>query len=105
MNIKLKKETKWLLKKNDFEKDFFKTMNNAVFGKTMDNVRKYLYNKLATTNKRRNHLVSELNYHTTKWLSGSLLAIALKKTKVKTNKPVYLGLSILEISKTLMYEF
>ena len=100
MNIKLTKETK-----NDFEKDFFKIMNNAVFGKTMENVRKYLYNKLATTNKRKNHLVSELNYGTTKWLSGSLLAIELKKRKVKANKPVYLGLSILEISKTLMYEF
>ena len=58
-----------------------------------------------TTDKRRNQLVSEPNYHTTKWFSENLLAIEMKKSKVKMNKPVYLGLSILEISKTLMYEF
>ena len=57
------------------------------------------------TDKRRNQLVSEPNYHTTKWFSGNLLATEMKKKKVKMNKPVYLGLSILEISKTLMYEF
>ena len=88
--------------KNDFEKDFFKLMNNAVFGKTMENVRKHRYIKLVTTVKRINQLVSEPNYHTTKWFSENLLAIEVKKTKVKLNKPVQLGLSILEISKTLM---
>ena len=76
-------------------------MNNSVFGKTMENVRKHRDIKLVTTDKRRNQLVSEPNYHTTKWFSESLL----KKIKVKMNKPVYLGLSVLEISKTLMYEF
>ena len=80
-------------------------MNNAVFGKTMENVRKHRDIKLVTTKKRRNQLVSEPNYHTTKWFSEKLLAIEMKKTKVKLNKPVYLGLSILGISKTLMYEF
>ena len=79
-------------------------MNNAVFGKTMKNVRKHRDIKLVTTDQRRNQLVSEPNYHTTKWFSENLLAIEMKKTKVKMNKPVYLGLSILEISKTLMYE-
>ena len=88
--------------KNDFEKDFFKLMNNADFGKTMENVRKHRYIKLVTTVKRINQLVSEPNYHTTKWFSENLLAIEVKKTKVKLNKPVQLGLSILEISKTLM---
>ena len=91
--------------KNDFEKDLFKLMNNAVFGKTMENVRKHRDIKLVTTDKRKNRLVSEPNYHTTKWFSKKLLAIEMKKTTVKMNKPIYLGLSILETSKTLMYEF
>ena len=80
-------------------------MNNAVFGKTMENVKKHRDIKLVTIDKRRNKLVSEPNYDTTKWFSENLLAIEMKKTKVKMNKPVYLGFSILEISKTLMYEF
>ena len=100
MNTELRKQSK-----NDFEKDFFKLMNNAVFGKTMENVIKHRDIKLVTTDKRRNQLVSEPNYHTTKWFSENLLAIEIKKTNIKMNKPVYLGLSILEISKTLMYEF
>ena len=91
--------------KNDFEKDFFKLMNNAVFGKTMENVRKNRDIKLVTTDKRRNQLVSEPNCHEIKWFSENLVAIEMKKTKVKMNKPIYLGLSILEISKILMYEF
>ena len=91
--------------KNDFEKDFFKLMNNAVFGKTMENVRKQRDIRLVTTDKRRNQLVTEPNYHKTKWFSENLLAIEMKKTKVKMNKQVYLGLSILEISKILIYEF
>ena len=80
-------------------------MNNAVFGKTMENVRKYSDIKLVTTDKRRNQLASEPNYHTTKYFSENLMATELKKTKVKINKPIYLGMSILDISKTLMYEF
>ena len=100
MNTKLRKKAK-----NDFKKDFFKLMNNAVFGKTMENLRKHRYINLVTTDKRRNRLVSEPNHHTTKWFSENLLAIGMKKTKVKMNKPIYLGLSILEISKILMYKF
>ena len=80
-------------------------MNNSVFGKTMENVRKHRDIKLVTTNKRRNQLVSEPNYWAIKDFSENLVAIEMKQTKVKMNKPVYLGLSILEISKTLMYEF
>ena len=71
----------------------------------MENIRNHRDIKLVTTDKRRNQLVSEPNYHTTKWFSENLLPIEIKKTKVKMNNPVYLGLSILEISKTLMYEF
>ena len=100
MNTALRKKAK-----NDFEKDFFKLMNNAVFGKTMGNVRKHRDIKLVTTDKRRNQLVTEPNYHAIKCFSENLLAIEMKKTKVKMNKPIYLGLSILEISKMLMYEF
>ena len=99
MNTELRKQAK-----NDFEKDFFKSINNSVFGKIMKNLRKHRDIKLVTTDKRRNQLVPEPNYHTTKYFSENLLAIEMKKTKVKMNKPVYLGLSILEISKTLMYE-
>ena len=80
-------------------------MNNAVSGKTMENVRNDRDIKLVTTYKRRNQLVSEPNYHTTKYFSENLLAIEMKKTKVEMNKPVYLGMAILDISKTLMYEF
>ena len=80
-------------------------MNNSVFGKTMDNLRKHRDIKLVTTDEKRNKLVSEPNYHTTKRFSENLLAIEMKKTKVKMNKPVYLGMSILDISKTLMYKF
>ena len=100
VNTELRKEAK-----NDFEKDFFKLMNNAVFGKTMENVRKHRDIKLVTTDEKRNKLVSEPNYQTIKQFSENLLAIEMKKTKVKMNKPVYLGMSILGISKTLMCEF
>ena len=71
----------------------------------MENVRNYKDFKLATTDKRRNQLVSEPNYHTSKYFSEHLMAIEMKKTKVKMTKSVYLGMSILDISKTFMYEF
>ena len=101
MNTELRKEAK-----NDFEKDFFKLMNNSVFGKTMENVRKHRDIKLATTDEKRNKLVSEPNYHTAKRFSENLLAIEMKKkAKVKMNKSVYLGMSILDTSKTLIYKF
>ena len=82
-------------------------MNNPVFGKTMENVRKHKHRdiKLVKTDRRRNQLVSEPNYHAAKLFSENLLAIEMEKIKVKVNKPVYLGLSILEISKTLICEF
>ena len=80
-------------------------MNNSVFGKTMENIRKHRDIKLVTTDKKRSQLVSEPNYHTINLFSEDLSIIEMKKTKVKMNKPIYLGLPILEISKILMYEF
>ena len=80
-------------------------MNNAVFGKTMENVRKHRNTKLVKTDCKRNKLVSKPNYHTMKLTEENLSIIEIKKVKVKMNKPIYLGLSILEISKTTMYEF
>ena len=75
-------------------------MNNSVFVKTMENKKKHRDIKLVTTDKRRNQLVSETNYHTTKWFSENLLAIEMRKIKVNMNKPAHSGLSILENSKT-----
>ena len=81
MNTELRKQAQ-----NDFEKDFLGLMNNAVFAKTMENVRKHRDIKLVTTDKRRNQLMSDFNYHTTKWFSENLLAIEMKKAKIKMNK-------------------
>ena len=100
MNTELRKDAK-----NEFEKDFFKLMNNSVFGKTMENVRNHRDIKLVTSDKRRKRLVSESDYHSHKKCSDHLMAIEMKKTRIKMNKPLYLGASILDISKTLMYEF
>ena len=100
MNTELRK-----LARNDFEKDLFKLMNNSVFGKTMENTRKHSDIKLVTTDKKRSKLVSEPNYHTINLISEDLSIIEMKKTKVKMNKPIYLGSSILEISEILMSEF
>ena len=80
-------------------------MNNSVFGKTKENVRKHRDIKLVTTDKKRNQLVSKPNYHATKHFSENLMAIEMKKAKVKMNKPIHLSMSILDICKTLMYEF
>ena len=79
-------------------------MNDAVFGKTMENVRKHRDIKLVTKNKRRNQLASESNHHTTKYFSKILMGIEMKKTNVKMNTSIYLGMPILDISKILMYE-
>ena len=91
--------------KNEFGKDFFKLMNNSVFLESMKNVRQHRDIKLVTTKKRKIKLVSEPNYHTKKKFSENLIVIEMEKAKVKINKLVCLGMSILDISKTLMYEF
>ena len=100
MNTELRKHAE-----NDFKKDFFKLINNSVFGKTMENVRNHRDIKLVTTDKRRSILASEPNYDSTKHISKNLLIMEMKKVEVKMNKPIYLGQAILDISKILMYEF
>ena len=76
MNTELKKQ-----EKNDFEKDFFKLMNNSIFGKAMENIRKHRCIKLVTTDKRKDKLMSEPNYHETKWFSENLLAVDKSKNE------------------------
>ena len=88
MNTKLRQNAN-----NNFEKNSFRLMKYVVFGKTIENVRKYRNIKLVTTERRRNYLVSEPNYHATKLFTENLLAIEMKKTQISMNKPVYLGLS------------
>ena len=78
-------------------------MNNTVFEKTMENLRKRRDIKLVTTEKRRNYLVSEPNYLTTKLFTENLLAIEMKKSETLMNKPVHLGLSIIEFGKILIH--
>ena len=90
INTKLRKKTK-----KGFEKDFFKLMNNAVFGKTIENVRKHRNIKLVTAERRRYYLVLEPNYHTTKFFTENLSAIEMRKTEILMNIPGYLGLRIL----------
>ena len=77
-------------------------MNNAVFRKTIENVGKHKDIKLVITKRRRNYLLSESNYHTTNFLTEDILAVDIKKTEIIMNKPVYLGLSILELNKIWM---
>ena len=100
INTELRKNAK-----NKFKKDFFKLMNNSVFGKTMKNVRNHGDIKLVTSDKKRKRSVSEPNYHSHKKFSEHLLAMEIKKIRVKMIKPLYLRMYILDISKTLMYEF
>ena len=100
INTKLRQKSK-----NNFEKDLFKLMSNAVFEKAMENLRKHRDNKLITIERSKNYLVSEPNSHTTKFFTENLLAIEMTQTQTLMNKPVYLGVSILDLSKTAMYEF
>ena len=100
MNTDLRKQAK-----NYFQKDFFKLMNNSVYGKTMENVRNHRDIKIVTMDKRRSILASEPNYHSTKYISKDLLIMKMKNAEKKMNKPIYLGQAILDLSKTLMYEF
>ena len=92
--------------KNNFEKDFFKLMNNSVFGKTMENIRNRVNVKLVNTEERLKKLVAKPNLKSPpKIFSENLASVHLKKTSLTMNKPVYLGMCILDLSKTIMYDF
>ena len=91
--------------KNEFEKDFFKLMNNAVFGKTMENIRNRVNVKLTNTEEQFKKLVAKPNYESRKIFNENLVSVHMKKTSLTMNKPVYLGMCILDLSKTLMFDF
>ena len=92
--------------KNNFEKDFFKLMNNSVFGKTMENIRNRVNVKLVNTEERLKKLTAKPNLKSPpKIFNENLASVHLKKTSLTMNKPVYLGMCILDLSKTIMYDF
>ena len=91
--------------KNDFEKDFFKLMNNSVFGKTMENLRKRVDVRLVTDEKKLLKLTSKPTYVSSKIFNENLVAVHKIKETLTLNRPAYVGMSILDLSKTLMYEF
>ena len=91
--------------KNEFEKDFFKLMNNSVFGKTMENIRNHRDMKLVTNEQKYKKYVMKPNFKDSVQFSENLIGVELGKTEVMMNKPVYLGQAILDLSKTVMYEF
>ena len=101
MNTKLRQEAK-----KYFEKDFFKLVKNAVLGKIMETAKKHNKSiKLVTAETRRNYLVPGPNYYTKKFFIENLLTKEMRKTQILMIKPVCLGLSVLELSKTVMHEF
>ena len=91
--------------KNNFEKDFFKLMNNSVFGKTMENIRNRVNVKLVNTDEKLKKLVAKPNYRSCKIFSENLVSVHMKKTSLTMNKPVYLGMCILDLSKIIMFDF
>ena len=91
--------------KNNFEKDFFKLMNNSVFGKTMENIRNRVDVKLVNTKNKLRKLVAKPNFKSCKIFNENLVSVHMKKTSLTMVKPVYLGMCILDLSKTIMYDF
>ena len=90
---------------NDFEKDFFKLMNNSVFGKTMENIRKHRNIGLVTTEEKYLCTVMKPNFKSGVLFGENLMGSEMGKIKVVMNEPVYLGQAILDLSKIVMYEF
>ena len=100
LNTRLRTEAK-----NDFEKDFFKLMNNSVFGKTMENIRNRVDVKLVNNREKGEKLAAKPNFRHCTIFDENLIAVHMKRTKLTFNKPVYCGMAILDISKTLIYDF
>ena len=100
LNTRLRKDVQ-----NELEKDFFKLMNNTMFGKTMENFRNDKDMKLVTIDKKYLNYVMKPNFKVDHPFSKHLFAVEMGKTEIKTNKVMYLGQAILDLSKTLMYEF
>ena len=100
LNTRLRTEAK-----NDCEKDFFKLMNNSVFGKTMENIRNRVDVRLVNDKKKAEKLFAKPNLKHWTIFDENLIAVHMKKTKLVFNKPIYCGMSILDISKTLIYDF
>ena len=90
---------------NDFEKDFFKLMNNSVFGKMMEDIRKHRNIGLVTTEEKYLHMVMKPNFKSGVLFGENLMGCEMGKIKVVMNKPVYLGQAILDLSKIVMHEF
>ena len=90
---------------NNFEKDFFQLINKAVFGQTLENIINRLDIKLITNEKEAKKLISKPNFHHRTIFTENLIAVHMKKTKVYYNKPIYLRRCILDLSKTMMYDF
>ena len=99
-NVKLRTQAK-----NEFEKDFFKLMNNSVFGKTMENIRNRVNIKLVDSGEQFKKLTAKPNYGSRKIFNENLVSVHMKKTSLTMNKPVYLGMCILDLSKIIMYDF
>ena len=91
--------------KNNFDKDFFKLMNNSVFGKTIENIRNRVNIKLVNTGEQFKKLAAKPNYESRKILKDNLVSVHMKKTSLTMNKPVYLGMCILDLSKIIMFDF
>ena len=100
LNTRLRKDAK-----NEFEKDFFKLINNSILGKTIENIKNHKGMKLVTSDKRYLKYVMKPNFKDGHPFFKHLFVVEMRKTEIKMNKPVYLGQAILDLSKTLMYEF
>ena len=90
---------------NDFEKDFYKLMNNSVFGKTVENLMKRVNVKLVNNKTKLSKLIASPSFDYFRIFSEDLAAVNMKKTKLYLNRPIYVGFSILDLSKVLMYQF